>query len=118
MRKFLLVLILLVVVGVAVYYIWFRGPQPGTVQDEAMAHGRTAESFPAADEDYFHAMDRGQNLSVSEIKGRNNWIVWTGGNDRFWDYLAINSTGALDFLKTVSSHTSLPFNRDNRFNTL
>src|ERR1044071_2975856 len=89
--------------------------QPGEVQDEALAAGRSADSFSAADEDYFHDMDRGQTLSVHEIKGRNNWIAFTGGNDRFWDYLANNSFGALDFLKTLSSHPSLKYSRDNRF---
>ena len=34
-------------------------PQPGTVKDEAMRAGRTAASFPAADEDYFADMDGG-----------------------------------------------------------
>ena len=24
-------------------------------------------------------------LTPDEIKGRNMWLVWTGGNDRFWD---------------------------------
>src|SRR5262249_52042333 len=52
--------------------------------------GRTAASFPAADEDYFHDMDGGVPLSREEIQGRNTWIVWTGGNDRFWDTITIN----------------------------
>jgi hypothetical protein len=87
----------------------------GEVQDEAMAHGRDAASLPAADEDYFHAMDRGQQLNTNEVKGRNNWIVWSGGNDRFWDYLANNSFGALDYLKTISSHKNLGYGRHNRW---
>ena len=32
------------------------------------------------------------------------WLVWTGGNDRFWDMISVNSVGNLDFLKTVSSY--------------
>ena len=31
----------------------------GEVSDEAMRAGRSVESFPAADEDYFHDMDGG-----------------------------------------------------------
>src|SRR6476660_9811203 len=77
------------------------------IQDEAIKAGRTAASFPAADEDYFHAMDRVQKLTPAEVKGRNNWNVWTGGNDRLWDYLGNNSFGSLDLLKTVSSHPKL-----------
>jgi len=36
-----------------------RQPKPGTVRDEAMRAGRTAASFPAANEDYFREMDGG-----------------------------------------------------------
>ena len=43
-------------------------------------------------------------LTPEEIKGRNTWIVWTAGNDRFWDGLGDDRLGALDFLKTLSSH--------------
>ena len=32
-------------------------------------------------------MDGALALTPDEIKGRNMWIVWTGGNDRFWDAL-------------------------------
>ena len=65
-------------------------PQPGTVQDEAMKAGRTAASFPGADEDYFRDMDYGYRrasdpsvvLDVNEVRGRNNWNAWTFGNDQ------------------------------------
>ena len=96
-----------------------KEPTPGTVLDEARRVGRTVESFSAADEDYFHDMDQNKDgvvpLTVNEVKGRNGWIVWTGGNDRFWDIIANRSIGALDFLKTLSSHPSLKFSRDNRW---
>ena len=61
------------------------GPRPGQVMDEARAVGRDAASFPAASEDYFHDMDGGIALTPDEVKGRNMWLVWSGGNDRFWD---------------------------------
>ena len=35
------------------------GPKPGTVKDEAMLAGRTGDTFPAAEEDYFADMDGG-----------------------------------------------------------
>ena len=41
------------------------------------------------------------------MKGRNTWIVWSGGNDRFWNDLSKRSFGTLDFLKTLSSHPNL-----------
>src|SRR5713101_4880611 len=91
---------------------------PGTVLDEAKRVGRAVDSFTAADEDYFRDMDQNKDgavaLTTNEVKGRNSWIVWTGGNDRFWDIIASRSVGALDFLKTLSSHPSLKFSRDNR----
>jgi hypothetical protein len=90
-------------------------PRPGTVQDEAMRAHREVASFPAADEDYFHDMDGGLAFTPEQIKGRNMWLVWTGGNDHFWDTLGNSSFGALDFIKTLSSHPSLKFSRDNRW---
>jgi hypothetical protein len=52
--------------------------QPGEVKDEALAEGRTADSFQPADEDYFHDMDGGISLPSEEIKGRNATLsrVW------------------------------------------
>src|SRR5262245_39270887 len=40
-----------------------KGPKSGKVLDEAMRANRTAASFPAADEDYFHDMDGALPLS-------------------------------------------------------
>ena len=88
---------------------------PGHVQDEAMRAGRPATSFPAADENYFHAMDGAVEMSPGEIKGRNMWLVWSGGNDRFWDVLTDNSFGTFDLLKTISSAPGLKYSRDNRW---
>ena len=79
---------------------------------------RTVASFPAADEDYFREMDGALPLTREEVMGRNMWLVWTGGNDRFWDAATTISLGTLDFLKTLSSHPSLPYSRDNRFRIL
>ncbi len=89
-----------------------KGPQPGHVQDEARLAGRPASSFPAADEDYFQKMDGGIALSQEEVKGRNTWIVWTGGDDKMWDTLTLTSVGTLDFLKTISSYPDPKFKAD------
>ena len=88
------------------------------VQDEARVAGRGPETFPAADENYFRDMDGGVELSAAEVKGRNSWLVWTGGNDRFWDQLSHISVGTVDFLKTVSSHPALPAKRADRWEQL
>jgi hypothetical protein len=79
-------------------------PHSGQVFDEAYQAHRTAESFPAADEDFFHDMDGAIPLTPEEIRGRDTWMVWTAGNDRFWDLMSVGSFGLLDLLKTVSSY--------------
>src|SRR5579863_4946677 len=81
------------------------------VVDEARLAGRDAASFPAADEDYFHDMDGGLTLTPSQVVGRNNWIVWTGGNDHLWDVLTEKSVGTFDLLKTISSY---PYPKDSK----
>jgi hypothetical protein len=88
------------------------------VLDEARLADRDAASFPAAGEDYFHDMDGGVALTPDAIKGRNTWIVWTGGDDRFWDEISTRSVDTLDYLKTVSSHPALKASRDNRWHYL
>jgi hypothetical protein len=85
------------------------------VIDEARQAGRSAQSFPAADEDYFHAMDGGIALTPDEVKGRNMWVVWTGGNDRLWDKLTNLTYGTFDLLKVLSSYPGLKYSRENRF---
>ena len=62
-----------------------KGPQPGAVLDEAKQVGRDGASFQHAAEDYFRDMDGAVALDPGGDRGRNMWIVWTGGNDRFWD---------------------------------
>jgi hypothetical protein len=118
--KVVLVLVLLLVL-IVLLPILFRKkpPEPGTVLDEARQVGRTPESFPAADEDYFKDMDSGVPLVTDEVKGRNNWIVWTGGNDRFWDVIGVKSVGTVDLLKTLSSYPGvLQAERKNRWQYL
>jgi hypothetical protein len=85
------------------------------VRDEARRAGVTLQQLiPKAVEpadDYFREMDYnrayGTNapaLSRDEIAGRAMWMVWTGGNDRLWDRLTIDSIGTFDLLKIISSH--------------
>ena len=71
-----------------------------------MRAGRTAEDFVRPTDDYFHDMDdnvvNGKRpvFTQEEIEGRNMWMVWTGGNDRLWDRLTVDSIGSFDLLKT------------------
>jgi hypothetical protein len=114
--QFLIVLLLLLAAGCTK-----KQPEPGTVKDEAMQVGITsftAAGLDPAGHDYFHDMDGGVQLSPGEVEGRNTWIVWTGGNDRFWDVISVKSVGALDFLKTLSSYPGLNASRKNRWRYL
>ena len=94
-------------------------PEPGHVLDEAQRANRSADSFPAADEDYFAGMDGDAKLTPKltpeEVKGRNTWLVWTGGDDRLWDTMPNATFGAFDLLKTISSYPGSEYSRDNRW---
>lgn len=115
------------------------GSESGKTLDEAKCVGREADSLKGADEDYFADMDygvskqpdllvqrlspfvpgiTGQQAVEAVARGRNNWIVWTAGNDTLWDKLSRDSVGNLDFLKTISNHPSLAASRDNRWKYL
>jgi hypothetical protein len=126
--KILLVVLAVLVLAVVFFVIqwWPTGPKPGSVLDEAKLANRAPESFPAAAEDYFQKMDQNKDgviaLTPAEVKGRNTWLVWTGGDDRLWNKLTVASFGALDLLKTISSRDDkeslLWARRDNRWHYL
>ncbi len=92
--------------------------------DEAQRAGRTDASFPQASEDFFHDMDNGVPLTPDEVKGRNMWLVWTGGDDRFWDRVTRASLATFDLLKIITSHPSQTYcdgercDRDSRWRWL
>src|SRR6478752_4395528 len=87
-------------------------------QDAASEAGLGDNHFVHADENYFHAMDNGVALTRAEVQGRNMWLVWTGGNDRFWDYMNKPTLGGFDLLKIVAPDPSGPNRRDNRWHQL
>jgi len=39
----------------------------------------------------------------NEILGRNTWMLWCGGNEGFWDWLATDSLGFIDLLRLIDS---------------
>ncbi len=119
----------------------------GNVDDEAKAAGLTVADLPGAGDEYFVEMDQGllrkpapgepypeqiieianalkpedpdyEGTRLAAIRGQNMWLVWTGGNDRFWDFAALNTIGSFDLLKTLSSHPSMGYGRYNRFRYL
>ncbi|WP_380876125.1 hypothetical protein ACFB49_07400 [Sphingomonas sp. DBB INV C78] len=72
------------------------------VEDEAAVAGLDESHFRHAGEDYFKDMDGAIALSPEEVKGRNMWLVWSGGNDRFWDYMTRPTYGGFDLLKIIA----------------
>lgn len=104
---------------------------------------RTAECFPAESRDLFWQMDRvpdgpndelrslnfdknnsGKLEDVSPfrphpdnerdaIRGRNTWILWAGGNEGFWNWLAQDGYGLTDLLVAFDSRS-----RGSRFKRL
>lgn len=73
-------------------------------KDEAMLAGKTPADFPQSADSFFHDMDGSGSLTPEEEMGRNTWLVWTGGNEAFWDYLTNHSFGTFDLLKALSSY--------------
>jgi hypothetical protein len=71
--------------------------------DEARASGKTVKDYPEIATDIFKGMDNKTPLTTEEIKGRNTWLLWTGGNEAFWDYMSQHSYGLSDLLKTLDS---------------
>jgi hypothetical protein len=70
------------------------------------------KEFKPAEANYFAEMDYAAGadgkvgplkLSPEEIKGRNAWVLWAGGNEAFWDWLSRHSYGSLDLLKLIDS---------------
>jgi hypothetical protein len=67
------------------------------------AGGRTPSDFPELAADVFKPLDGGIDLAPDEIKGRNTWILWTGGDEQFWERMSRQSFGLIDLLKMVDS---------------
>ena len=95
-----------------------RGGTGDAVKDEAQAAGVGDDRFVHADENYLHDMDGGVALTPDEVKGRNMWVVWSGGNDRFWDRMGIPTLGTFDLLKIVAPPPESPLRRPTRWHWL
>ena len=95
-----------ILASVSIFFAPCTQAQAAGPIDEAQRVNRDVASFPQAKEDYFRDMDNGVPLSADEVQGRNMWLLWTGGNDRFWDKVTRNSLATFDLLKIVTSHPS------------
>jgi hypothetical protein len=71
--------------------------------DDAKAAGLVAADFPETSSRMFKDMDGGVKLDRAETKGRNSWILWTAGNQVFWDRMANRLCGVVDLIKTLDS---------------
>jgi hypothetical protein len=80
------------------------------VLDDAKAAGKTVADFPETISHAFDAMDGGINLNDEERRGRNTWLLWTAGDQVFWDQMARHGLGTADLLKTIDSR-----HRNSRF---
>ncbi|EJU11487.1 hypothetical protein LH128_18614, partial [Sphingomonas sp. LH128] len=90
----------------------------GGPKDEAQKVGVRDDTLVQADEDYFHEMDDGVTLTPDEVKGRNMWLVWSGGNDRFWDTMSKPTLGGFDLLKIVAPPPGSPNARPTRWKVM
>ncbi|MCC6428227.1 MAG: hypothetical protein IT435_15570 [Phycisphaerales bacterium] len=96
-RIVLIVLVLAVIVGGwLAWRHWFSDP----LDDGG---GLTTADLPEISVDVFKEMDNGIVLTADEIKGRNAWMLWTAGNEQFWDHMARESFGLVDLLKTLDT---------------
>ena len=58
--------------------------------------GRSPSDFPELAADVFQPLDGGIALSPDEIKGRNTWNLWCGGDEQFWERMSRESYGLID----------------------
>ncbi len=102
MKKILWSFGVLIVAAVAVVLWFVRTRAPETV-DDAKAAGKTVADFPQTGSRAFDQMDGGIALTDDETMGRNTWLLWTAGDQTFWDRMAQQAFGLSDLLKTIDS---------------
>jgi mono/diheme cytochrome c family protein len=93
------------------------------VKDEAAEAGideakLVHASVTGAADDYFREMDGGIELTPAERAGRIMWLVWSGGNDHFWDGMVKPTFGTFDLLKIVAAPPGTGNGRPNRWKNL
>jgi hypothetical protein len=76
---------------------------------------RVQDGIPDVTADVFKPMDGGIDLSPEEIIGRNNWNLWCGYDEHFWNQVAQDSFGLIDLLKMLDNRK---YGRGERFQTM
>jgi len=92
-------IVLIVLLAVILAIREWRRPTP----DDAKLSGKTAADYPQTATRAFDAMDGGFHLTDDQVKGRNTWLFWTGGEQVFWDRMARFGLGTGDLLKAIDS---------------
>src|ERR1700692_1106186 len=91
--------------GTLIFWMLYRADRDAVVPDAAKLAGKTVQDFPESDSHAFADMDSGIVLSQEEVRGRNTWLLWTAGNQTFWDGMARNGLGTGDLLKALDSRS-------------
>ena len=109
MKKNLIVVVLTVLACVFLGLLGWRFTcRP--IPDDAKVAGKTVSDFPETLSHAFDSMDGGAKLNDDERKGRNTWLLWTAGDQVFWDHMAQHGLGTADLLKTIDSrHRNVRF---------
>ncbi len=97
-----IVLYSVVVMLLAVWGV-HRHRENAIVPDAAKLAGRSVSDFPETASHVFDEMDGAITLSDAERKGRNTWILWTAGDETFWDTMARDGAGIGDLLRAIDS---------------
>lgn len=92
----------IVVLAAIITGIWWLWPEKA-IKDDAMLLGLTLDDFPEIEADVLEGMDKGIILTPDAIKGRNTWVLWTGGSQVFIDWMATDGFGLSDTLKMLDS---------------
>lgn len=89
-----------------------------TAENKVLPRSESGTLFPTHSGDAYQGMDSHiestyrHPFSKDEIEGRNTWVMWTGGNQEFWDYVSRRSNGIVDLLKLCDSRF---MRREDRF---
>ena len=102
MKKTLLYPVAIICAALAIL-AYHRHERNKIVPDAARLAGKQVQDFPESASRAFDEMDGGTALSPEETKGRNTWLLWTAGNESFWDKMAQKGEGIGDLLKAVDS---------------
>ena len=98
-----IVLYLAIIMVLATGWAVHRHRENAIVPDAARLAGRSVSDFPETASHVFDEMDGAMPLSDAERKGRNTWILWTAGDQTFWDTMARDGAGIGDLLRAIDS---------------